>query len=103
MTTPPPPWPPQPPPWPPQPPPWPPPPKPINAGLVILGMILGTVLWSGILLAMMALNNTATQFHNVPAEYLYIGESLLVVYDFYRYCTDAGSGVEEYVDERGRR
>lgn len=85
MTTPPPPWPPQPPPWPPQqppwppqPPPWPPPPKPINAGLVILGMILGTVLWSGILLAMMALNNTATQFHNVPAEYLYIGESLLV-------------------------
>lgn len=33
----------------------------------------------------------------------YIGESLLVVYDFYRYCTDVGSGVEEYVDERGRR
>lgn len=32
----------------------------------------------------------------------YTGESLLVVYDFYRYCTDVDSRVVEYVDERGR-
>lgn len=32
----------------------------------------------------------------------YTGESLLVVYDFYKYCTEPGSGVEAYVDERGR-
>ncbi len=31
----------------------------------------------------------------------YTGESLLVLYDFYQYCTDPGSRVEEYVDERG--
>ena len=33
----------------------------------------------------------------------YTGESLLVLYDFYQYCTDPAWGVEEYVDERGRR
>lgn len=45
---------------------------------MILGIVLGTVLWSGILLAMMALNNTATGVWNLPAEALYVGESLLV-------------------------
>ena len=55
-----------------------PPPKPINVGLVILGLVLGTVLWSAILLAMMAFNNTATGIDGLPVEALYIGESLLV-------------------------
>lgn len=32
----------------------------------------------------------------------YTGESLLVAYDFYQYCTDPASRVEEYVDDRGR-
>jgi len=45
---------------------------------VILGIILGTVLWSGILLAMMALNNTAIGLYGLPVEALFIGESLLV-------------------------
>lgn len=45
---------------------------------MFLGIILGTVLWSGILLGMMALSNTATQFYNLPAEAVYIGGSLLV-------------------------
>lgn len=33
----------------------------------------------------------------------YTGESLLVVYDFYQCCADPSSGIELYVDERGRR
>ena len=45
---------------------------------MILGVVLGTVLWSVILFAMMAVNNTATGHYNVPAEVLYVGESLLV-------------------------
>ena len=73
---------PPPPPWPPPPPPWPPPgqppPKPINIGLVFLGIILGTVLWSGILLGMLSLADTATVFYNLPAEAVYVGVSLLV-------------------------
>ena len=45
---------------------------------MLLGVILGTVLWSGTLLAMIALNNTASGFYGLPANVLYIGESLLV-------------------------
>ena len=34
--------------------------------------------WAGILLAMMAINNEATFRYDIPAEALYIGESLLI-------------------------
>ena len=75
--------PPGPPPWPPQPPWQPPPPwlpcqpKPINVGLVFLGLILGTVLWTATLLFMLAVNNSAAEFYHPPVNVLYIGESLL--------------------------
>lgn len=73
---------PPPPPWQP-PPPWPPPgapraPKPINVGLVFLGLILGTVLWTATLLVMLAVNNPAAEFYHLPVNVLYIGESLLM-------------------------
>lgn len=45
---------------------------------MILGIVLGTVLWAGTLLLMMALNNTATQFSDLPVDALWVGESLLV-------------------------
>ncbi len=45
---------------------------------MFLGLVLGTVLWSAILLSMMAVNNTATGIYDLPDSVLYTGESLLV-------------------------
>jgi hypothetical protein len=38
--------------------------------MVMLGIALGAVLWTAILLAMMALNNTATGVWNLPFQVL---------------------------------